>query len=134
MKTSLILSLLLLSGCCSIVDSQYETVSFNSNAPKTSLKITDSKNKTVYSGQAPISLSLDKKRGFFSGETYTIKAEKKGYTPTEKVLETRMNGWYWGNIIFGGLIGALIVDPATGAMWTFKENDIMMNLDKTSEK
>ena len=54
--------------------------------------------------------------------------------PTEKVLETRMNGWYLGNIIFGGLIGALIVDPATGAMWTFKENDIMMNKNERISK
>ena len=27
-----------------------------------------------------------------------------------------MNGWYIGNILFGGLIGFLIVDPLTGAM------------------
>lgn len=29
-----------------------------------------------------------------------------------------MNGWYIGNLLFGGIIGLLIVDPATGAMWT----------------
>jgi hypothetical protein len=28
-----------------------------------------------------------------------------------------MDGWYIGNILFGGLIGILIVDPLTGAMW-----------------
>lgn len=28
-----------------------------------------------------------------------------------------MDGWYVGNIIFGGLIGLLLVDPITGAMW-----------------
>lgn len=28
-----------------------------------------------------------------------------------------MDGWYWGNILFGGLIGMLAVDPATGAMY-----------------
>jgi hypothetical protein len=28
-----------------------------------------------------------------------------------------MDGWYIGNILFGGVIGFLIVDPATGAMW-----------------
>lgn len=29
----------------------------------------------------------------------------------------KLNGWYFGNIIFGGAIGMLVVDPATGAMW-----------------
>jgi len=28
-----------------------------------------------------------------------------------------VNGWYFGNILLGGLIGMLIVDPATGAMY-----------------
>ena len=29
------------------------------------------------------------------------------------------NGWYIGNILFGGLIGMIIVDPATGDMWDY---------------
>jgi hypothetical protein len=32
-------------------------------------------------------------------------------------VDSRINGWYVGNIVFGGLIGWLIVDPLTGAMW-----------------
>lgn len=32
-------------------------------------------------------------------------------------LTTGPSGWYVGNVVFGGLIGLLIVDPATGAMW-----------------
>ncbi len=43
-----------------------------------------------------------------------------------------MNGWYAGNIVFGGLIGILIVDPATGAMWDIKENNIVMDLSATA--
>ena len=33
-------------------------------------------------------------------------------------MSSRINGWYVGNIVFGGFIGWLIVDPLTGAMWT----------------
>ena len=36
-------------------------------------------------------------------------------------MSARLNAWYWGNILFGGLIGWLIVDPATGAMWKLKD-------------
>jgi hypothetical protein len=32
-------------------------------------------------------------------------------------LEPTIDGWYFGNILFGGLIGMLIVDPLTGAMY-----------------
>lgn len=28
-----------------------------------------------------------------------------------------MDGWYIGNIFFGGLMGLLVIDPITGAMW-----------------
>ncbi|MFH6792762.1 hypothetical protein ACHRCF_16520, partial [Acinetobacter baumannii] len=35
-----------------------------------------------------------------------------------------LSGWYLGNIIFGGLIGLLIVDPATGAMYKLAPKDI----------
>lgn len=33
-----------------------------------------------------------------------------------------MDGWYMGNLLFGGFIGFLIVDPATGAMWKLDDN------------
>ena len=130
MKKLLLGSLLFLSGCCSIVDSSYETVTFNSNVEKANFKIRNRSGEVVYSGTAPTSVSLKKKKGYFSGETYTIRSEAEGYTADEKILDTRINGWYWANILFGGLIGMLIVDPATGAMWTFREENIFLNLEK----
>ena len=39
-----------------------------------------------------------------------------------------------GNLIFGGLIGLLAVDPATGAMYSFKPDDINAVLEATTEK
>ena len=36
-------------------------------------------------------------------------------------MDSSLSGWYWGNIVFGGLIGMLIVDPATGAMYKLPE-------------
>ena len=60
-------------------------------------------------------------------------AEKEGYESQTQVLHTTLNGWYLGNIIFGGLIGLLLVDPATGAMWSFDTNTLIFNLDKVEE-
>lgn len=36
----------------------------------------------------------------------------------------RLSGWYFGNLVFGGLIGMLIVDPLTGAMYNLKPEKI----------
>ena len=118
----------LLSGCASIVGSTSETISINSNVKNPTIKITNNKNIPVYIGETPTTLSLKKKEGFFKGETYTITAEKSGYASTTRILDTSLSGWYFGNIIFGGLIGMLIVDPATGAMWTFDDENIFLNL------
>ncbi len=55
--------------------------------------------------------------------------KKDGYqTKTVQVTGT-VNGWYVANIIFGGLIGLLIVDPATGAMYTLNPSDVNAVLD-----
>ena len=130
MKKLLLGSLLFLSGCCSIVDSPNEVVTFNSNVDKANIKITNSRNQVVYSGKTPTTLTLNKKAGYFSGETYSVHSEKEGYVANERVLDTRINGWYFGNILFGGLIGMLIVDPATGAMWTFRDENVFLNMEK----
>jgi hypothetical protein len=39
-----------------------------------------------------------------------------------------VNGWYVGNVIFGGLVGFLIVDPLTGAMWVLEPKDVKESL------
>jgi hypothetical protein len=45
--------------------------------------------------------------------TYT----KNGYDTKTVPVEFKLDGWYFGNILLGGLIGMLIIDPATGAMY-----------------
>lgn len=39
-------------------------------------------------------------------------------------LTYKLNGWYFGNILFGGAIGMQIIDPATSAMWKIKDPTI----------
>jgi hypothetical protein len=39
--------------------------------------------------------------------------------------------WYFGNLVFGGLIGMVIVDPLTGATFDFPSR---LKLSATPEK
>jgi len=49
------------------------------------------------------------------------------------VLEGTPGGWYiGGNLLFGGGMGWLIVDPSTGAMWTLEPADMSVTLKKTT--
>jgi hypothetical protein len=43
-------------------------------------------------------------------------------------IDGAINGWYFGNILFGGLIGMLAVDPSTGAMYTLKPDAVQAAL------
>jgi hypothetical protein len=43
-----------------------------------------------------------------------------------------LNGWYAGNILIGGIVGLLIVDPATGAMYKLGTDAIHETLMPTS--
>lgn len=55
--------------------------------------------------------------GYFSSEKYVVTFKKDGYDDANYTIHGSLDGWYIGNILLGGLIGMLIVDPATGAMW-----------------
>jgi hypothetical protein len=49
---------------------------------------------------------------------------------------SKVEGWYWGNILFGGLIGMIIVDPATGAMYKLDTEAVdvsLVKLEKNAE-
>jgi hypothetical protein len=36
--------------------------------------------------------------------------------------------WYVGNILFGGLLGFVFIDPATGAMWVIEPKNLNITL------
>jgi hypothetical protein len=63
-------------------------------------------------------LTLNRGAGYFTSEVYTIRFENPGFAPKELTITGTVSGWYIGNILFGGLIGMLAVDPVTGAMYT----------------
>ena len=58
---------------------------------------------------------------------------KEGYANKELTIVGTMSGWYIGNILFGGLIGMLAVDPVTGAMYVLPET-VNHSLDAEAPK
>ncbi len=121
-----------LSGCASIVSKSDYPVSFNSTPNEAIITVTDLEGKELYKGTTPTQVTLKSGNGFFKGAKYNVKLEKEGCEPQTMVLEKRLDGWYWGNILFGGLVGILIVDPATGAMWKLPEEMKATLTEKTT--
>ena len=119
-----------LISCATIMGkSAPETLNIRSTPDQASVVIADESGTKIFEGKTPTSLPLEKKKGYFSGKKYTVKITKEGYAEHSVTVDTRVNGWYiGGNLIFGGLIGWLIVDPATGAMWSLDTNEINTTL------
>lgn len=118
----LIAALVGIGGCSSIVSDSTYPVAITSSPSGASYQITNEDGSVVRSGITPDHVMLKAGAGYFDGETYKISYQKDGYTENSAVLNSGIDGWYWGNILFGGLIGMLVVDPITGAMYTLPEN------------
>jgi hypothetical protein len=67
---------------------------------------------------------LSPRYSYFKGQNYRLVFELPGHAPAEVNLESELGGWYLGNLVFGGLIGMLIVDPMTGAMYNLAPEKI----------
>jgi len=105
------------TGCASIVSKSKYPVSITTEPAAANIEVKDQDGIVRFSGVSPTTAILDSGNGYFTRARYTVTAAKDGYTPATLQLQNSMNGWYWGNILFGGLIGLLIVDPITGAMF-----------------
>jgi hypothetical protein len=104
-------------SCASIVSKSNWPLTVNSNPSGADITITNRGGFDVYKGTTPATLKLRSAAGFFKKESYKIKFQLNGFGAKIVPLECKVNGWYFGNILIGGLIGMLIVDPATGAMY-----------------
>jgi hypothetical protein len=118
---ALIAASALLPGCASIVSKSTRSVYVRTDPKGADVSITDKKGIEVFKGKSPATVTLKSGAGFFSKAGYQVKISAPGYSEKIIPINYTINGWYFGNIIFGGLIGMLIVDPATGAMWTVKD-------------
>ena len=93
--------------------------------------IKDKKGIEIYTGNTPATLKLKSGAGFFSKARYQVTFEKVGYDKKVVPVEFKLNGWYFGNIIFGGPLGLLIIDPATGAMFKLETEFLNETLTKS---
>jgi hypothetical protein len=120
----------LFSSCASIVSKSSWPLSINTTPSGAKVEIVNKKGVPVFNGITPAITKLSSGAGFFTPASYTVKLNMDGYA--EKVIPVKctLNGWYIGNVVFGGLLGLLIVDPATGAMYRLDSEYINETLDK----
>lgn len=111
-------------GCATIVSGTTSKVTVRSNPPAY-VVIKDRHGKEVAATQTPSQIEL--RRGFFRPARYTAVVEAPGYAPKKIDMKYEFNAWSIGNILIGGIPG-LIIDDATGAMFTPEHEMYSVNL------
>lgn len=92
-------------GCAAIIHGSMQKVPISSS-PAGALVTVNGQQTTT-----PGVLTLKRNQ-----KEYTLVFEKQGYKTVQVKLIRSVDGWIWGNIIFGGLIG-LAVDFGTGSAY-----------------
>ncbi len=120
-------SSVLLSSCATIISPMLNKETAIDSVPsKLAFTITDKAGKVVSEGYTPTKVTLDSSSGYFQAATYTIEVKKGKKVVGRQSFSAGLNGWYVGNIAIGGLIGMVIVDPLTGAMYRMP-GDVTVN-------
>lgn len=111
----------LLSGCASIFNGTTQPIAFSSAPEGASMTITNRAGEAVHAGTTPSTVTLKRGAGYFKSEAYTVKMKKDGFADLSQQVDGQVSGWYIANIMLGGLLGMLIIDPATGGMYSFPD-------------
>ncbi|HXT13625.1 MAG TPA: hypothetical protein VN873_18890 [Candidatus Angelobacter sp.] len=128
---ALLSGLLVFPGCASIVTGTKQNVKITSSPTAADVKVerlSYATNFVEWQGKTPAAVKLSR------NGSYLVTISSDGYrTEQIPVSEGGMNGWVWGNIAFGGLIGILI-DSSDGAAKNLDPGVINVNLvSKTSQ-
>jgi hypothetical protein len=109
------------SGCATIVTGSSQEVSFQSQPDGATVMVDD---RAI--GKTPVTVTMKKEGG------QRIKFDKPGFKQKEMRLETDLNPWFFGNIIFGGLVGST-TDGLSGAAREYKPNHYFVTLEPEND-
>lgn len=111
-----------LPSCATIVDNGADHVPI-STEPAGAVVIV--KGATV--GKTPTTIPVSR-----SGSAVLVRLELEGHHPQEVAVDTSFNGWFIGNIVFGGIIG-IVVDLASGNAWHHDTTPVHVTLTPASQ-
>jgi hypothetical protein len=121
-KLSILAAIFFVSGCSTIISGSKQEMSFQTSPEGATVTV----NGRIL-GKAPLTVQLDKKKD------QTVIFSLDGHKPVTMQLTTRLDSWFWGNIVIGGFFGST-TDNVTGAMHEYSPSQYIVNLvpEKTS--
>lgn len=107
----------LLNSCATIINGTSQQVNITST-PIEAKVIIDGEEL----GKTPFIADLKRK------DNHIVKIELDGYKTEVITLNGKTSGWFFGNCLFGGVIG-MAVDAITGGMYKLQPEEIRKNLE-----
>jgi len=111
-----------LSGCATIVNGTTEKIQLSSTPDGAQATIDGAQTVTT---PTTVELSRD--------DEHTITFHKDGYQDDTEKLTSSTSGWIWGNLLAGGVIGA-VVDAESGAGKKLSSDALSVALSKRSRR
>jgi hypothetical protein len=138
MKSAILCCLAILTaGCATIVDGTSQEVSFQTTPEDVLVTLTRQvpdqskvsvdqqtvimKDEVRILGKTPMTQRLDRDKN------QTVTFSKDGYKPLTVKLATTLNGYFWGNLVTGGVFGST-TDSMSGAMYEYSPSQYFVTL------
>ena len=109
------------SGCATILTGKYQNIHVTSEPPGVKVR-----SGTGVSITTPGSFDLAR------NQDHTLVAEYPGCESQQKELKHGLQGWFWGNILVGGIIGG-IVDIASGSSDELQPKKVHFNFTSAGQ-
>jgi len=123
-----LLALMYMSGCATIVGGgSNQPVSVQSTPGSASYSIQSSSGLEMSQGSTPATVSLPRKN------EYQIQVSLEGYRPQSTVLTRGINGWIWGNLFVGWILG-FGIDFLTGSAYKLEPSFVQVTLQETADE
>lgn len=129
--SAILLIALFTSSCASILSKSQYPLTITTDPSGASVAVSDHKGMEIFKGTSPATVSLQAGAGFFKRASYQVSVSKTGYETQTVPVQFKVDGWYWGNLLLGGVIGMLIIDPATGAMYKIDSEYMAVTLSQS---
>jgi hypothetical protein len=120
-------AMVLATGCATIVGGgSSQAVMLDGTPSEARYTVRSSSGIEMSAGSLPASFTLPRKN------EYQVDVSLDGYETRTLAVTRGTNGWIWGNLVFGWIVG-FIVDFATGAAYKLEPSLINVTLERSDE-
>jgi hypothetical protein len=116
------------TGCATIVGGgSSQPVSFQSTPASATFTVQSASGLEMAQGTTPSVVSLPR------SNEYQVRIDLEGYQPQTVALTRGINGWIWGNLFVGWIVG-FGIDFLTGSAYKLEPASIQVGLQQAGEE